>query len=42
MVYATGRIRMPEMLRAGLAMNVLFIALIAIVTLVLVPAVLGK
>jgi sodium-dependent dicarboxylate transporter 2/3/5 len=42
MVYGTGRIRMPEMLRAGLATNLLFIALITITTLVLVPAVLAR
>ncbi|MFN2564528.1 MAG: SLC13 family permease, partial [Gemmatimonadaceae bacterium] len=42
MVYGTGRIRMPEMLRAGLATNLLFIALITVVTLVLVPTVLGR
>jgi len=41
MVYGTGRIRLPEMLRAGLATNVLFILLITLVTLVLVPTVLG-
>ena len=42
MVYGTGRIRMPEMLRAGLATNLLFIALIAIATMVAVPTVLGR
>jgi sodium-dependent dicarboxylate transporter 2/3/5 len=42
MVYGTGRIRMPEMLRAGLATNLLFIALTTIVTLVMVPTVLGR
>ena len=42
MVYGTGRVRMPEMLRAGLATNVLFIALITIVTALLVPLVLRK
>jgi sodium-dependent dicarboxylate transporter 2/3/5 len=42
MVYGSGRIRMPEMLRAGLAINVLFIALITIVTLTIVPAVVGR
>ena len=42
MVYGTGRIRMPEMLRAGLATNLVFIALITIVTLVLVPVALGR
>jgi solute carrier family 13 (sodium-dependent dicarboxylate transporter), member 2/3/5 len=42
MVYGTGRIRMPEMLRAGLATNLLFIALITVVTLVVVPTVLGR
>src|SRR3712207_5341492 len=38
MVYGTGRIAMPEMLRAGLATNLLFIALITVVTTALVPA----
>jgi sodium-dependent dicarboxylate transporter 2/3/5 len=42
MVYGTGRIRMPEMLRAGLVTNLLFIALITIVTLVLVPLAVGR
>ncbi|MDQ3951003.1 MAG: SLC13 family permease, partial [Gemmatimonadota bacterium] len=42
MVYGTGRIRMPEMLRAGLATNLLFIALITIATLALAPTVLGR
>jgi solute carrier family 13 (sodium-dependent dicarboxylate transporter), member 2/3/5 len=42
MVYGTGRIRMPEMLRAGLVTNLLFIALITITTLVVVPTVLGR
>ncbi len=42
MVYGTGRIRMPEMLRAGLATNLLFIALITIATLALAPMVLGR
>jgi sodium-dependent dicarboxylate transporter 2/3/5 len=42
MVYGTGRITMPEMLRAGLATNLLFIALITFTTLVLVPAALGR
>jgi solute carrier family 13 (sodium-dependent dicarboxylate transporter), member 2/3/5 len=37
MVYGTGRIRMPEMLRAGLATNVVFILLIVAVTLAIVP-----
>jgi sodium-dependent dicarboxylate transporter 2/3/5 len=40
MVYGTGRISMPEMLRAGLATNLLFIALITITTLVVLPIVL--
>jgi sodium-dependent dicarboxylate transporter 2/3/5 len=42
MVYGTGRIRMPEMLRAGLATNVLFIVLIVIVTVVIVPMAVGR
>jgi sodium-dependent dicarboxylate transporter 2/3/5 len=42
MVYGTGRISMPEMLRAGLAANLLFIALITITTVVVVPMVLGR
>ncbi|MFN2567674.1 MAG: SLC13 family permease [Gemmatimonadaceae bacterium] len=42
MVYGTGRIRMPDMLRAGLVTNLLFIALITITTLVAVPTALGK
>jgi sodium-dependent dicarboxylate transporter 2/3/5 len=42
MVYGTGRITMPQMLRAGLATNVVFIALITVVTVLLVPAVLGR
>jgi sodium-dependent dicarboxylate transporter 2/3/5 len=42
MVYGTGRIRMPEMLRAGIATNLLFIALITIATLALAPTVLGR
>jgi sodium-dependent dicarboxylate transporter 2/3/5 len=42
MVYGTGRIRMPEMLRAGLATNLLFIALITIATVGVVPAVVGR
>jgi sodium-dependent dicarboxylate transporter 2/3/5 len=42
MVYGSGRIRMPEMLRAGLAINLLFIALITIATLTIVPTVLGR
>jgi len=42
MVYGTGRIRMPEMLRAGVAINLLFIVLIAIATVTIVPAVLGR
>ena len=42
MVYGTGRITMPEMLRAGIATNLLFIALITITTLVLVPMALGR
>jgi sodium-dependent dicarboxylate transporter 2/3/5 len=42
MVYGTWRIRMPEMLRAGLATNLLFIALITITALVLVPTVVGR
>lgn len=37
MVYGTGRIRMPDMLRAGLATNLLFIALIVLVSLALAP-----
>lgn len=36
LAYGTGRISMPEMLRAGFAMNLLFIALITITTLVVV------
>ena len=42
MVYGTGRIRMPEMLRAGLATNVLFIVLIVIVTIAIVPIATGR
>jgi solute carrier family 13 (sodium-dependent dicarboxylate transporter), member 2/3/5 len=42
MVYGSGRIRMPEMLRAGFAINLLFIALITIATVTIVPAVLGR
>jgi sodium-dependent dicarboxylate transporter 2/3/5 len=42
MVYGTRRITMPEMLKAGLATNLLFIALITIATLVVVPTVLGR
>ena len=42
MVYGTGRIRMPEMLKAGLATNLLFIVLIAVTTLVVVPMVLKR
>jgi sodium-dependent dicarboxylate transporter 2/3/5 len=42
MVYGTGRIRMPEMLRAGLATNLLFIILIVIVTLVIVPVTVAR
>jgi solute carrier family 13 (sodium-dependent dicarboxylate transporter), member 2/3/5 len=42
MVYGTGRIRMPEMLRAGLATNLLFILLITIVSLAIVPTVTGR
>jgi solute carrier family 13 (sodium-dependent dicarboxylate transporter), member 2/3/5 len=42
LVFGTGRISMPEMLRAGLATNLLFIALITITTLVVVPAVLRR
>jgi solute carrier family 13 (sodium-dependent dicarboxylate transporter), member 2/3/5 len=42
MVYGTGRITMPEMLRAGLATNLAFIVLITITTLLVVPTVLGQ
>jgi solute carrier family 13 (sodium-dependent dicarboxylate transporter), member 2/3/5 len=42
LVYGTRRISMPEMLRAGLATNLLFIALITITTLVVVPVVVGR
>jgi solute carrier family 13 (sodium-dependent dicarboxylate transporter), member 2/3/5 len=42
MVFGSGRIRMPEMLRAGIAINLLFIALITITTLTIVPTVLGR
>jgi sodium-dependent dicarboxylate transporter 2/3/5 len=42
MVYGTGRIGMPEMLRAGVATNLAFIVLITITTLVLVRTVLGR
>jgi sodium-dependent dicarboxylate transporter 2/3/5 len=42
MVYGTGRIRMPDMLRAGLATNLLFIVLIVIVTVVIVPRAVGR
>jgi solute carrier family 13 (sodium-dependent dicarboxylate transporter), member 2/3/5 len=42
LVYGTRRISMPEMLRAGLATNLLFIALITITTLVVVPRVVGR
>jgi sodium-dependent dicarboxylate transporter 2/3/5 len=41
MVYATGRIRMPDMLRAGLATNLLFITLITIVALLFAPGARG-
>jgi len=42
MVFGTGRISMLEMLRAGLTMNVVFIVLITVVTVAIVPAVLGR
>jgi sodium-dependent dicarboxylate transporter 2/3/5 len=42
MVYGSGRIRMPEMLRAGFAINLLFIVLITIATVTIVPTVLGR
>jgi solute carrier family 13 (sodium-dependent dicarboxylate transporter), member 2/3/5 len=42
LVFGTGRISMPEILRAGLATNLLFIALITITTLIVVPAVLRR